>query len=141
VCIPYCDHKKKFYAATPLTLDYISITNHVSMPNASNMPTRRLSKASKTPQDAPVRTGKARFPGVPWDRNPEWTEAMIAICMDDETIREGLFHDSKKRKNATGKPKKHYWNLLVEEIFAEEADLNDADTRKHYADSIGNRLA
>jgi hypothetical protein len=40
-----------------------------------------------------------------------------------------------------GKPKKHSWNLLVEEIFTDEVDINDADIRKHYADSIGNLLA
>jgi hypothetical protein len=40
-----------------------------------------------------------------------------------------------------GKPKKHSWNLLVEEIFTDEVDINDADIRKYYADSIGNLLA
>jgi hypothetical protein len=68
-------------------------------------------------------------------------EAIIAICIEDETICEGLFHDLKKRKNIMGKPKKHYWNLLIEEIFADKVHINDADICKHYANSIGNHLA
>ena len=30
-----------------------------------------------------------------WSKNLEWTEALVAILVDDEAIRNGLFHDPK----------------------------------------------
>lgn len=66
---------------------------------------------------------------------------MISLCMDDEAIREGLFHDSRLKKNASGKPKRHFWGLLFDEIFTDLVDKDDAAVRKHYVESIGNRLA
>jgi hypothetical protein len=47
---------------------HVSITNNFNMPNMPN-----------ASNNAVVRTSKVKIPAVPWDRDPEWTEAMIAI--------------------------------------------------------------
>lgn len=85
---------------------------------------------------------KDRKHEISWFKNPEWTEALVAILVDDEGIRNGLFHDPKERKNPSGFSK-DYWHMkLAEGIFGDIIDSwkEDDDLRKDYAASVGNYL-
>jgi hypothetical protein len=83
-----------------------------------------------------------RIPTVAWERHPEWTISLITVCIENEEIREGLFHDSRKEKgNVTGKHKTHWIGLLYEKVFGDLLDINNVDVRRHYCKSIINRLA
>ena len=89
---------------------------------------------------------KERKNEISWSKNPEWSEALVAILVDDEAIRNGLFHDPKERKNPSGLSK-DYWHMrLAEGIFGDLIegwgdDLeNSEELRKDYAASVGNYL-
>ena len=55
---------------------------------------------------------KDRKREISWPKNPEWTEALVAILLDDEAIRNGLIHDPKERKNPSGLSK-DYWHMRL----------------------------
>ena len=77
-----------------------------------------------------------------WSKNPESTEALVATPVDDEAIRNGLFHDPKGPQNPSGHPK-DYWHMrLAEGVFGDliESCKDDEDLRKNYITSIGNYL-
>lgn len=81
---------------------------------------------------------------ISWSKNPEWTETLVAILIDNERIRNGLFHDSKEHKNTSGHSKEYWHMCLAEGIFADMIDgwndENSLDLRKDYASSVGNYL-
>jgi hypothetical protein len=132
-----------FIKPTPITSasqqQQTSNNRNVSMPEKTAK-TQSLPKASRMAK-APARPAEVKIPPVAWDRNPEWTEAMIEVWTSDATIREGLFHDSKKKKGNSGKSKKHWWTILYEEVFTDLLENpDDPAIRSHYIESIGNRL-
>ncbi|KAI5812140.1 hypothetical protein BZA77DRAFT_325287, partial [Pyronema omphalodes] len=96
-----------------------------------------------TPSRHPTTPGalKTKIPEVRWEHHPEWTHKIISLCKSHTIIQEGLFHNSRIQKNVTGKPKRYYWEILVEELWGDEIDVKDAEIRRYYANSIGNRLA
>ena len=87
---------------------------------------------------------KERKNEIYWSKNPEWSEALAAILVDDQAIRNGLFHDPKERKNPSGHSK-DYWHMrLAEAIFGDIIDgwedEESEELRKDYAASVGNYL-
>ena len=83
---------------------------------------------------------------ISWSKNPEWTETLVGILIDNERIRNGLFHDSKERKNTSGHSKEYWHMQLAEGIFEDMIDgwhdtnAESEELRKDYAASTGNYL-
>ena len=99
-------------------------------------------QAFKMPRPKRTTGRKDRKHEISWSKNPEWTEALVAILVDNEAIRNGLFHDPKKCKNPSGHSK-DYWHMrLAEGIFQEvfEGWEESDELKKDYAASVGNYL-
>ena len=81
---------------------------------------------------------------ISWSKNPEWTETLVAILVDNQRIRNGLFYDPREQKNTSGHSKEYWHMRLAEGIFKDIIDgWNDEDSedlRKDYALSVGNYL-
>ena len=59
----------------------------------------------KMPRTKRTTGRKERKNEILWSKNPEWSEALVAILVEDGSIWNGLFHDPKERKNLSGHSK------------------------------------
>jgi len=92
----------------------------------------------------PKRSSKEKKNEISWSKNPEWTEMLVAILTENESIRNGLFHDPREKKNPSGHSKEYWYMRISEGIFKDLIgnwnDENMEDLRKDYASSVGNYL-
>jgi len=78
---------------------------------------------------------------VQWARHPEWTLELVAILLEDSTIQDELFHDSKNKANPPIHGKAYYYGKLADRIFQERVeDYDKGSVQKEYAESLGNYL-
>ncbi|KAI5781544.1 hypothetical protein EDC01DRAFT_632817 [Geopyxis carbonaria] len=92
---------------------------------------------------------KSPFPTIKWNKFPDLTTDLVAICVENRQISDGLFHDSNTKKNASGRKKDHWYCEIAKDLFengycgAPDFDL-DVKNPTHLAKlgtAVGNRLA